>query len=149
VPLALLVGMILQSGAADIVLASSFSYVGEQQWVFPIHRSDLEQAPRWLETVDEPPLAPTRAILTAREVLERWMSNGFDWRLGQVKLMSVSKPEWWIYVIEFLEPLPAPKPYPTLGSFMPASMSIPVLMNGHSVEPTRRPWPEQQPHSSR
>jgi len=117
--------------------ASFSSYFRGDRWDFNVTHEALEQSPSWPEEVAEPPLAPRHAARIARQQLEGLVTDSERWRLHTVSLMPVGSDGKWIYVVEFDEPPPRPE------GGLHSSIRLVVLMNGFTVSPSRRPWPEQ------
>jgi hypothetical protein len=112
------------------------SYVLGQRWDFTVQRADLERTPPWLESDENPPLSPRRAIASASTLLGRLIPAANAWRFSAVLLQPVGGADRWVYLVGFSEPPPGP-----LGGIGPMPLQFVVLMNGVAVEPTRSPWP--------
>jgi hypothetical protein len=139
---AILLVLALQEVGRDGVMSIESSYIGGERLDFAITQGDLEAAPKWVEALDDPPLAPRQAVRTARRQLAEFVPNADRWRVMAVTLRQVMREDVSIYVVEFNEPLPDPPPGVSVaGSFMAKTIRIPVLMNGATVAPTRTPWP--------
>jgi hypothetical protein len=113
--------------------ASRFSsYARGQQWDFTITLQNLANAPSWRAEEEFPPLSPRRALKIARRSLSTLVGDWGEWSVSAVSLRPIGAENSWIYVVEFSEPSPL---HFQVGSYMPASFQIPVLMNGATVVP--------------
>lgn len=125
----------LQTGDQDYAGGFS-SYVRGERWDFNVTRAALAEAPSWLETEVAPPLPPRRAIQVATEQLQELLTDAERWRLSSVTLRPIGNDGNWLYVVAFAEPPPRP------DGGIRSSLRLIVLMNGSTVTPARRPWPE-------
>jgi hypothetical protein len=128
----------LQVNGGDAVGRWS-SYLHGQRFDFIVRWVELEQTPLWLESDQNPPLPPRRAIAAARAELARLVPAPEAWQLSEVQLQPVGGPDRWVYLVGFSEPPPGP-----LGGIGPMPLQIVVLMNGVAIEPTLTPSPAGQ-----
>jgi hypothetical protein len=102
---------------------------GGKKYDFRVTEQDLKRAPLWQANQENPPLSPRRAIESASKQLATLLPNGKDWRVYQVTLKPVEN--YWIYLVEFLEPLAAGG----AGRQTSSGFQVIVLMNGVAVVP--------------
>jgi hypothetical protein len=133
---AILFAVTLQTAGSDVAAGFS-SYIRGERWDFNVTREALQQTPSWPEAEPSPPLPPRRAIQVAAEQLEALVTNPERWRFSSVSLRPVGEDGSWVYVVEFAEPPPRP------DGGIHSSLRLVVLMNGSSVTPARRLWPER------
>jgi hypothetical protein len=115
--------------AAQLETTFSVEYAGKK-YDFRVTEQDLKAAPAWPATQDNPPLSARRAIDAASKQLATLVPNGKDWRVSAVSLKPIDG--YWIYLVEFLEPLRAGAPDQVSQAFQ-----VVVLMNGVAVVPRR------------
>jgi hypothetical protein len=124
--------------AADQDYAGSFSsYIRGERWDFSVTRSALAEGPSWPEAEVAPPLPPRQAIRIAVEQLQELMTDAERWRLSSVSMRPIGEEGNWVYVVEFAEPPPR------ADGGIHSSLRLVVLMNGTTVAPARRRWPER------
>jgi hypothetical protein len=88
--------------------ASFSSYYDGKRYEFAITKKMLDQTPVWSESAEAPPLAPKRAAQIAQQNLSVFVPNGAKWSLHNIRLSPIQNA--WVYVAEFLEPLPEDGP---------------------------------------
>jgi hypothetical protein len=109
-----------------------FSYHAGRRYESKVTTGMLENSPEWAEGQDNPPLPARRAVEVASAQLSKLLPDGAKWGLQRIHLQPIGAK--WIYVVEFLEPLPE-KPG---VDFRRDYFAIVVLMNGEAVEPKAR-----------
>jgi hypothetical protein len=100
-----------------------------KKYEFHIPDQDLQKAPDWPATQQNPPLSARRAIEVARDEISMLLPNGKDWRLYEVTLRPID--DHWIYLVQFLEPLSGDGK----GQQLSSGFQVVVLMNGVAVMP--------------
>ena len=115
------------------------SYAEGQRWDFAVRGQDVENALRWRETDDAPPLAPRAAVRSSRVMLSKLVKEGPDWELGRVSLQQIAgTTDVWVYLVEFTSPVHL-RAGAVVGSGLREQLTVVVMMNGTAVTPDRRP----------
>lgn len=111
----------------EVVRRVTSDFVG-RQIEFVLTESRLEQAPRWPQDADNPPLPPRKALKAAIDYLKVLVKAGADWRTEGIKLEPMGKGGQWIYIVEVLPPGAID------GKRIPSKLI--VLMDGEVVKAT-------------
>ena len=78
---------------------------GGQEYQLEITQAQLSDSPSWLESRDNPPLAPGKALRIARAHLNSVVPDAKAWSLENIIIMPVGGGKS-VYIIEFQEPIP-------------------------------------------
>jgi hypothetical protein len=114
-----------------------FSYHEGKRYESKVTTETLEASPDWTDGQDNPPLPARRAVELASAQLSKAVPDASKWGLQRILLQPIGAK--WVYVVEFLAPLPEPKDGQALLSIGGRdTFSIIVLMSGEAVEPTAR-----------
>jgi hypothetical protein len=138
----LVLSLFVQQVGENGIMSVDSSYVAGERIDFALTQADLEAAPRWIEILDDPPLAPRQAIRAAERRLGELVDHASRWRLSSVTLRRVLSDDIWIYVVEFGAPFPEAlfSDRPIAGGGAVQQIRVPLLMNRDTVTPTRMPW---------
>jgi hypothetical protein len=78
-------------------------------WQFVVRSRDVDKSPRWIESLDAPPLPPRAAVRAARSMLGKMSCKDAErWELAAVALRPFAgAPNVWIYMVTLAEPVRA------------------------------------------
>ena len=112
----------------DVFFSSSY---GDKIYRFTITDEELKNYPLWFPDQDTPPLAPRKAVSSAREVLKTLVRDADKWKLQEIGLVPIGSGESkWVYTVQFHPPLPPEG----IDGRIP-NLKLVVLMNGTAVKP--------------
>jgi len=109
--------------------ASFSSYYDGKRYEFEITEKMLDQTAVWSESAE----APRHAAQIAQQNLSVFVPNGAKWSLHNIRLSPVGNA--WVYLVEFLEPLPEDGTGLTSITGTVSTFRVVVLMNGEVVKP--------------
>ena len=106
----------------------------DKSYRFKITKSAVAKAPKWEQQQREPPLAPRAAYAAALRQAKKLRPEVTNWNVASISLtpLGVSDEtflnEQWIYMVTLQD-------YSGPISGIPHAMSIPVLLNGATIQP--------------
>lgn len=111
------------------VVATYYSQIKNMEIESPIRKEDLKGTPSWNANYSAKPiLAPSAAVLSAQQELNRIVSDPANWLLYGINMQQISgipnKTKPWIYLVE----------YRTIVHGEKGRIVIPVLMNGQAIQ---------------
>ena len=77
---------------------------GGQEYQLEITQAQLSDSPSWLESRDNPPLAPGKALRIARAHLNSVVPDAKAWSLKNIIIWPIGRGKA-VYILEFQEPI--------------------------------------------
>jgi len=114
---------------------SWYSYYEGYKYTVDLSSEQVQKAPEWLPSEDNPPLPARKALKAATDVLYQLLPDAAKWTLRSISLEPVCGHTGWAYVITFYSYFHAPPGYRGGFSGYLPPMTLCVLMDGKAIEP--------------